>query len=740
MSLDDQSSSVVSGEREEDHAAATTSEESEQVFSYPVKERSAALSALARLLHKQVNPEALIAGLPIGAQGLTDDIGVRSLRRLGLVSQDIASPAIEHDHLPCCACLNDGTYVVIIEISGDDYVIADLKIRDGVKRVRRDALDESYAGQLVLAAQSLDDIERRIVSNDHTGHWFWDRLRARKSFLRDIILGSFFANLLAVAVSLFSLQVYDRVIPHQSQATLWVLVAGAAMAIVLEASLRIARAHLVDASGRRVEIELSRFLFERTMGMRLSAERMGPSAMVSAVRDFASVREFFTAATIGAMTDLPFVVIFLAVIYAIAGNVVFVIIAAMAVIITPSLLARGKIAQLTADMNGGASAANRVLVESAYSPETVKTLRAESFFQNRWEEILTLNTEKTTEQRDLTAKLTFSAQAIQQSAYVLAIVSGVYLVFAGEFTVGAIIAISILSSRTLAPVTQLAGIISRWQQVKTSLKALDQIAESTQDRPADRTFVKREVLSGAIDIKGAKFSYSEDGGDALAIDQLAIKPGESVAILGANGSGKSTLLKVISGLYDTSAGSISLDGIDLRQLDPDDLRRHVGFLPQEVKLFSGSLRENLTLGSSRWSEAELFQALNFAGLSRVIQAHSRGLDLEIRDGGEGLSVGQKQCVGLARLYLQDPAIVLLDEPTASLDQMIELQIINALKSWIDKRTCVLTTHRVGILKLSERIVVLQNGVVARDGERDEVIEQLRSNSVHSLGEGYSNAS
>ncbi len=687
-----------------------------------------AISVFTRVLDRDVSKDDLIIGLP----NIDDDISLelvpRVFQRLGLIARVTTTQQIKSDRLPVCASLQDGSYCVVLRREKKHFVLADIDVPGGERKVEIRKFRKLFSGTVIEAFAEIEDLERRHVGKSFQGHWFWSKFYSQKKLIFEIVLGSFFANLLAVAVSLFALQVYDRVIPNQSVTTLWVLVLGAGLAILMEAFLRISRSYLMDVAGKKIEIELSTFLFQKLAGMRLSTRPASPGSLVYMMREFGSVREFFTATSVGSVADIPFVGIFLLLIYAIAGNVVWIITSAAVLIVLPSLLAQGKMSRLSEEMLGGTSAAGKLLTEIAYGHETVKTVRGEKLFQRKWEEINTLTATKTTAQRALAAGLTYWSASIQQVAYISAVVAGVYLVFTGEFTVGTIIAVSILTSRTLAPITQLSGALARWQQIKAALKGLEEIATSDQDRPADRSFARRSVLNGDIVIKDLSFEYTGEEAPNLKVANLQISKGEKIAILGANGSGKSTLLKILSGLFSASGGNISIDNLDLRQIDPEDIRRNIGYLPQEVKLFSGTLRDNLNMGSKRWDEDTLFAALDFAGIGKFIREHARGLDLEIADGGDGLSIGQRQSIGLARLYLQDPRIILLDEPTASLDQNLETSLIKNLEGWLNDRTCVIATHRLPILTLVSRIIVLQNGSPALDGPRDKVLEKLTGNT------------
>lgn len=681
-----------------------------------------------RLFGKKPSRQEFLSGLPLSNDDLDLDLAKRALKRYGLVTTEHKSKNFVEANFPFCAMMRNGSWRIVVGKNIKYYIIIDSTVPDGVRNVPVEKFDAEYIGFGIQALLDIKEVERRHVAKPKKGHWFWGRFKGQSKLIRDVILGSFVANLIAVAVSLFAMQVYDRVIPNQSIETLWVLVAGAMLAILMEGIIKVSRSHLMDVSGKSIELDISKDLFQKLMGMKLSSRPTTAGSLVYSVREFGSVREFFTAASVGSIADLPFVIIFLVLVYAIAGPIVFVMLAAIVLIIVPSLLSQKTMSRYAEEMQGGSSAANKLLIEAGYSADTIKTTRAESFFQKKWEEITILNAEKTSQQRYLASALTFWAAGIQQVSYVFTVVAGVYLVFAGDFTVGTIIAVSILSGRVLAPATQLSGTLARWQQVRSSLTGLEMIMESEQDRPLDRKFSRREVFDGEIKVQNLVYQYSEDSPKALQIHNIDIAAGKNVALLGSNGSGKSTLLKALSGLYTPFSGKILVDKLDLTQVDPEDTRRNIGYLPQEVRMFSGTLRDNLSLGYTSIEESELFQAIDFAGLGKHVRSHPQGLDLEILDGGEGLSVGQRQSVGLARLYLQDPKIVLLDEPTASLDQTLELELIERLKVWLSQRTSIISTHRIPLLNIVDQVIVLGNGSVAMQGPRDEILNKLQGNS------------
>lgn len=683
----------------------------------------AAVSYL-RLLSVEVDADQLVAGLPIAEGSLPEPLLERAIGRLDMVLQWKSQRRIKANDLPCCAKLKNDEFVILTDMKDGVFLALDASGNGAVREVSATLLKNEYAGILFRIFPSVSRLQKQHSVVDHRGHWFWRRLFIQRTRLFDIVLSSLFANILAVTVSLFALQVYDRVLPGQSEATLWVLAGGAFIAIMFEALLRVSRARLIDTMGKEAEVEITRDIFSRFVGMKLGSRPAPPGSLIHMVREFSAVKEFFSTAAVGVVADLPFVFIFLGLIYGIAGNVVWVVVTGALLTILPSLLLRGKMAQLSKETMGGMSSASRLLTEAAYGAETMKLSRGEIHFQRQWEDIVSLNAAKTTEQRSLTAFLTHWATSVQQVTYVSAVIAGVYMVFAKEFTMGAIIAVSILSTRTLSPITQLSQVLNRWQNMKTALDGLDTVMSAEQERHADRTYLRRPRLQGSLSVKKAKYTHPGSKVVGIDIDTLLLEPGTRMGLLGANGSGKSTLLRLLAGLYDPSEGEVLVDGVDIRQIDPVDLRNNIGYLPQEVRLFRGTLRENLTMDGRRYTDEKLLEALAFGGLDEFAKQHPEGLDAKIPDGGDGFSIGQKQSIGLARVFLLDPTVILLDEPTASLDQNLENAVVQRLGKWIGNRTCIVATHRMQILSQMNTVAVLNRGRVVTVGGRDEVLRQI----------------
>lgn len=691
--------------------------------------RAKLASTYAGLLGVQTTPrdvfEILMAHTVKGAQP-TQEAGAiaKGLEAAGLLTQVSRVDALSKDLWPALAYMTSGQVLLVMGQSRGDLILFDTTCTDNRAMVPITDFKPFFAGMIVRAEATLKKVAETHKTEGAPAHWFWGQFPRFRRQLIEVAMGSFVANLLAVAVALFSLQVYDRVIPHQSEATLWVLAAGAGLALLMEAFLKMARARLMDGAGRQIELSVQDILMKRLLGMRSDTRGQAPNQQFSAMREFGSVREFFTASTIGTIADIPFIFVFLFLVASIAGNVVWVLVLGGILMLVPGFFLQKKAIQLTQETQGASTKSSRLLHEAIFELDTVKTQRAEDRILRLWTELNTLSSVKSSEQRKLASFLTFWSQGIQQATYVAAVIVGTYLVFAGQFTVGSIIAVGILTGRTLGPLTQLSGTMARWGNVKGALDGLDAIVTAPQDSAEGRTYLRREKLKGQFELRDVTFRYEDDGAPTLDIKGLMIQPGQHVAVLGPNGSGKSSLLKLLSGLYAPTEGRVLIDGTEMTQIEPRDLRRLIGYLGQDVRLFSGSLRDNLNLTMLERDDDRLLAALDFAGLGPFVKNHHKGLDLEIKDAGAGLSIGQRQSIGWARLWLQDPAICLLDEPTAALDQRLEATLVSRLHTWMEGRTAIIATHRAPILALTTRTLVLQDGRMTVDGPKEKVLAHL----------------
>jgi ATP-binding cassette subfamily C protein LapB len=659
----------------------------------------------------------------VGGRPLAADLA-RALTAAGLPAQVERLRDLGPAALPALAEMTNGEIVLVLSRTEAGVEVYDPAAGDLRTAVPWAEFSRPFSGRLVRARLTLADLEARHGEATALPHWFWSEFRHYRRQFAEVAAGSLFANILAVAIALFSLQVYDRVIPYQSEPTLWVLALGVLMAVLLEGVLKVARAQMMDLSGKRIELAVQDRLMTRLLGMKPGRGDRKPSEIFSAMREFGAVREFFTASTIGTLADLPFLFVFFFLVASIAGNVVWILIAGAMLMVLPGLLLQKRMMELTVQAQGASTRAARLLYETVFEHETVTTQRGQDRARRIWNELNALGAAKTSEQRRLTTLLTTWAQAVQQATYVGAVVAGTYLVFTGDFTVGTIIATGILVGRTLGPLAQVSAMLARWSNTRQALDALDAVANAAQAEEPGRSYLRRERLAGAFELRGIEFRFDPQAPVALDIAAMAVPAGQHVAVLGANGSGKSTLLRLMAGLIEPQKGRVMIDGLDLGQIHPRDLRRSIGYLGQEVRLVAGTLRDNLNLSQMERDDARLMAALDFAGLGPFVRSHPRGLDVEVRELGEGLSVGQRQSIGWARMWLQDPAVVLLDEPTAALDQTLEATMVSRLATWLQGRTAIVATHRVPILALTTRTLILQGGKLAVDGPKEAVLAHL----------------
>lgn len=642
----------------------------------------------------------------------------------------LAQPKAEH--WPALAEMTSGQIILVLAQTEDGFDVYDPSVADSRAEVPAQDFLSVFSGNILRARTTMAELEARHTTKQGA-HWFWGEFAKYRRQFAEVAVGSLVANLLAVAVALFSLQVYDRVIPHQSEPTLWVLALGAFLAIGLEGLLKGARSGLMDLTGRRIELAVQDRLMNRLLGMKSNPQERRPSQIFNAMREFGSVREFFTASTIGTVADLPFILIFLALVATIGGNLVWVLVAGGILMVAPGFLMQKRMVDMTKATQGASARQAKLLYEAVFEQETVTITRGEDRIKRLWSELVALSAVKTSDQRKLTSKLTYWAQGVQQATYIGAVMVGTFKVFAGDFTVGTIIAVGILTGRTLGPLAQLSATMARWSNVKAALTALDAIADARQAEETDRKYLRREKLTGAFELRNLSFHYDPNAAATVDIPGLSIPAGQHVAVLGTNGSGKSTFLRILAGIYEPTGGRVLIDGVDLGQVHPRDLRRGVGYLGQEIRLFAGTLRDNLNTTQLERDDDRLLEALDFAGLGQFVRNHPRGLDLEIKEQGEGLSVGQRQSIGWARLWLQNPAVAILDEPTAALDQTLETTLVSRLRIWLEGRTAIIATHRVPILQLTTRTVILQNGKLAVDGPRDAVLAHLMKSQPAAVG-------
>ncbi|WP_106639815.1 type I secretion system permease/ATPase [Allosphingosinicella vermicomposti] len=696
------------------------------------------LALLCQTLGRPTSVTELGDGMPLLRGRLPLDMVPRALRRIDITARivDYSLEHVDNVLLPALLVLRDGRTALLMAIEGGE---ADILLPDaggGAQRLSQSELAAIYSGTAIFAKPRYraDGRAGNYAAEDGE-HWFYGTLKQLKRSYAEVAIAAFTANLLAVGSALFAMQVYDRVVPNSAFDTLWILASGVILAIILESVLRVMRAHLLDTLGKGIDLKLSTQLFERVLGTRLAAKPPSLGAFSTQIREFEGVREFFTASSAAAISDLPFVLLFLGIIALIGGVVVWVPIIAILLMLVPSILAQKQLAALSRQNLREGAVKNSILLESIENLETIKASRAEGRALHLWETLTAQLARSAMKSHMLTASLSHGAAMVQQLCYVGVVVFGVYRISIGEMTVGAVVASSLLAGRAIAPMSQVAGILGRWQHTKVAMEGLDQLMAAPTERPAVRTFVRKEKLSGHYQMEKLQLRHG-DAPPVVDVKELTIRPGERVALLGGNGAGKSSLLRLLSGLGDPTGGRLLLDDVSIAQIDPSDRRRAIGYLPQDVALLHGTLRDNLNLEGAALDDEDLFQALDGVGLGAFVRANPLGLDIPILGSGS-FSGGQRQAVGLARIILQDPAILLLDEPTAAFDQASETNVIKYMDKWLGSRTLIVTTHKKSLLSLVRRAVVLRQGRVIMDGPLDDVVN---GNQVQTPpAEGVANA-
>ena len=655
-----------------------------------------------------------------------DDMLAIITRQVGLNvrTADFSNDALNPWRLPVVVEFNDGQVAVIEKVDNEGNASLQLSGDQGLSQTFNLVELQANAKRVYIFRPETSVPDARVDDyiKPYEKSWFWDIVLKDWKRYTDIMVASMFANILALATVIFSMQVYDRVVPSQSIPTLWVLAGGVFIAAVFEFALRVARVYLSDIIGKRADLKISDRVFGHALRIRNKDRSRSTGSFISQIRELEGVRELVTSTTISAIADLPFFFMFLVIFWIIGGNIFWVMLIVVPLMILPGFLVQKKLALLANEGMRESAIRNAILVEAVQGIEDIKLLRAEARFQNQWNHMNEVSAEISMRQRKIVGWMNAWTQKVQGLTFAIVVLVGCFAVMKGEMTTGALVACSILSSRMLGPISQITGVLGRWQQAKVAKNGLDELMKKPVDRPDRAQLIHRKVILGDYDLKGVVFKFGDDDPrPTLVIPQLRIKAGEKVAILGRNGAGKSTLLQLLSGMQLPVQGKIGLDGVDQSLIDPDDIRRDMSLLNQNAHLFFGTIRENLTLGAPLASSEEILRALQITNALEIVEQKKEGLDHMIMEGGVGFSGGQKQALLLARLVLRNPNIVLLDEPTASIDDVSEKILIQHLKQWLGHRTLVVATHRPAVLQLVDRIIVIHEGKIIKDGPRDAIL-------------------
>ncbi|URL05829.1 type I secretion system permease/ATPase [Avibacterium sp. 21-595] len=592
-------------------------------------------------------------------------------------------------------------------------------------------LNAKYLGYCWFIKPKLaQDTRSELPEYELPKSWFFRIIWRFKKYYYQVIAATFMINILALISSLYVMNVYDRVIPNQAYETLWVLSIGVFLAISFEFLAKTLRGHLTDIAGKKADLIISSMLFRRVMSLKMQDRPASSGSYANNLRDFESVREFLTSASLLTLVDLPFLLLFITVIFLIGGKLAIVPSILIPLVILIGVLAQFPLSKAINESMRESSQRQGLAVEAIEGIETLKNNNAMLWAQKRWDFFTAKSSYSSIKVKDISNFVVNLVTALQQLNTVFLVLYGTYLIHAEEvssrITMGALIAAVILSGRALAPLGQIAGLAIRFQQAWVALKGVDAIIQRPIEKSSDRDYVSLKQVKGELNFTNVAFQYSDEDAPVLKNFNLRVQPGEKVAILGRIGSGKSTALKLAVNQYRPTEGSITLDNINLQQLDPYYLRNQVLLLEQNPRLFLGTLRDNLDIArtDSYPSDQTLLLALQRLGLMNFIRSHPRGLDMPLGENGQGLSGGQRQAIALARMMLKDPKVVLLDEPTHSFDQQYELQALNAIAQWAANRTLVVVTHRLSALRLVNRVVVVESGKIVMDGPRDAVLKKL----------------
>ncbi len=692
------------------------------------------LLVLCRVHNVSTSRDALTAGLPMPSGRLTPALFKRAATRAHLTTKVIKKPLLQipGEFLPIILLLKNEEACLLAGWDADRknarLILASAP--DAEVLLPIEELSDRYMGHAIFVKpQYRFDARAPAVGDVKLQHWFWGVLSENSRIYRDIMLAAFLINIFALAMPLFTMNVYDRIVPNRSVETLWMLALGVSLIVIGDFVLRTMRAYFLDWASKRVELKLSSRIMERVLGVRLENRPMSVGSFASNLRSFETVRDFITSATITTFIDIPFAFIFIIVMAWISWPMIIPVMLGAIFMLVYALSVQTKMHELSETMYRAGAMRNATLIESLVALETVKSLGIEGIMQSRWEKSTAFLAEVSGKLRLLSASINNGSAGLQQVITVILVLLGVYLMMNGELTMGGLIASTMLAGRALSPISQAAGLMTQYHNATTALTSLETIMGNPVERPDDSSFLSRSRFSGDIEFREVSFNYPGSDMDALTNVSFKIKTGEHIAILGRMGSGKTTLQKLILGLFQPTKGSVLIDGIDLRQLDPAELRRSIGYVQQDTHLFFGTMRENITISAPNVDDAAIVHAARVGGIDEFINLHPKGYDMAVGERGETLSGGQKQGVGIARAMLSHPAILLLDEPTSAMDHSGEEVVRQRLKEETLGKTLILITHRSSLFDLVDRIIVIDSGRIMADGPKDEIIEALRSGRI-----------
>jgi ATP-binding cassette subfamily C protein LapB len=691
-----------------------------------------------KLYHKPFSAESLMAGLPknnlfednsLFSKEKSKSLFSRAANRAGLKSTLIQRSIkdILQLQLPMILLLSNKNSCILEEFSLDEKG-AKIIHSNGEEALEEwidiEKLEKEYMGFAFMLKKPYSYKNKTKKLHTQTEHWFWGTLKLSIPIYKDVLIASLLVNLFVLATPLFTMNVYDRVIPNNAIETLWIFTIGVVIVYVIDISLKFTRTYMLEIAAKKSDIIMSSIVFEKALDLSMESHPKSVGAFASNIKDFDSIRSFLTNSTLTVLIDMPFVILFLFLIWYIGGSLVLVPMAIIALILAYALIIKNPLQRSIESTHEAAANKNGILIESLQNIETIKVQGLSGKMQWDYEESVGEIANKSLKSRLLSSSVPSITAFLAQLNTIVSVVYGVYLISDGMLTMGGLIAIIILSSRTVAPLGQAASLISNYEDAKTSYEAINSIISRPIERPLGKEFIRRESLMNEIVFKDVTFAYPESEVPVLKELSFSIKKGEKVAILGKIGSGKSTILKLLLKLYEPQSGSILIDGIDIKQLDPADIRKSIGYIPQEVNLFKGNIKENILNNYRYYSDEEVLKVAKVSGVDEFVRLHPQGYDMPIGERGAGLSGGQKQTVGVARALLSDANTMFFDEPTNAMDQGTENALLKRLQEHVYDKSLLLVTQKMTALDLCERVIVLNHGQKIMDGKKDEVLQSL----------------
>lgn len=696
-----------------------------------VKKEKDNLTALLVLIadHYKIktNQNQLTAGLPLVNGRLTPDLFIRSAKKIGLFAKlaNRSLSKISSLLLPAIINLKNEDCFLVTKINHKKNT-AHIVTSDNIKKtISLSELEEIYDGTIFLISDNYNfDARSEEAQEQKNDHWFWGTIALSWRIYRDVLIASLLINIFALVGPLFTMNVYDRVVPNQAIDTLWVLASGVFLVYIFDFVIRMLRGYFVDIAGKKSDILISANIFERVMGMKLVNRPVSIGAFASNLKDFESIRDFITSATILSVIDLPFVIIFLLVIAYVGSALVFIPIAAIVLIILYGFLIQPTLRSSIEKTFKASSQKNATLIEGLNGIETIKTLRMEGAMQSRWERSTAYISEWSIRSKLISSSATNICLFIQQTSIVMVIIYGVYLIGDGEVTMGGLIATVLLTARAISPVSQATNLSTRFYHAKAAYGSLNSIMNQPVERQNNTDYLNLEKIKGDITFEDVSFTYPKEKESVLKNINIKINEGERVGFLGKVGSGKSTIFKLILKLYDPDQGMIKFDGLDSNQINIDELRKHIGYIDQNPNLFFGTLKDNIVSGFPEASDEQMLAVSKLSGVDAFASRHPLGYSMPVGEHGEKLSVGQRQSVAIARALIGQSPILLLDEPTSALDKANENLLKNNLLKSTSKKTLLLITHRTSMLDIVDRIIVIEGGKVVADGPKKDIINSL----------------